>query len=135
MNRVMFSGKVFGDVVLKSSASGSSYIKLKVSSYDGKDKDGKAQYTSFDVVAFGKTADHIAKLNVTGKNLLVDGKLSNNQWVDADGKKHYSSNIVAEKAEAYEPLFGSKKIPSNLHNPEKQPDTSDFYDAEAFSGF
>lgn len=47
-------------------------------------------------VAWGKTAENIAKLCGKGSQAAVEGKLSYNEYLDKNGVKRYTADIIVE---------------------------------------
>jgi single-strand DNA-binding protein len=68
------------------------------------DSEGKRQeeVTYHNVVAFGKTAEHVAQYMKKGRLIFVRGALRNRSW-EKDGQKHTRTEIVAERIQ-----FGPK---------------------------
>lgn len=58
----------------------------------------------FQYVAFGATADFIAKYFKKGQKALITGELNNNNYTKEDGTKVYGNQIMIENIE----FFGSK---------------------------
>ena len=50
-----------------------------------------------NIVAFGKTAELAEKFLTKGKEVAVSGKLTNRQWDDKEGVKHYITEVVASQ--------------------------------------
>ena len=46
------------------------------------------------LVAWGKNAEVAEKYLKKGSEIAVEGKLTNRQWEDQEGEKHYSTEIV-----------------------------------------
>ena len=47
-----------------------------------------------NIVAWGKTASLMEELLTKGKEVLVEGKLTNRSWEDQEGKKRYITEII-----------------------------------------
>lgn len=65
-------------------------------------KDGEKD-NSFQYVAFGSTADFIAKYFKKGSKALISGEINNNNY-EKDGVTHYGVQILVDNVE----FFGSK---------------------------
>ena len=50
-----------------------------------------------NVVAWGKTAELMEQLLTKGKEVMLEGKLTNRSWDDKDGNKRYITEIVANE--------------------------------------
>lgn len=61
-------------------------------------KDGQPDADFFSFVAFGKTAETIAKYVSKGMKILVDAEVRNNNW-EKDGVKHYGTQMVVNSFE------------------------------------
>ncbi|MEK9600870.1 MAG: single-stranded DNA-binding protein [Bacteroidetes bacterium] len=58
-------------------------------------KGEKVQDTQWhNIVAWGKTASLMEELLTKGKEVLVEGKLTNRSWEDQEGKKRYITEII-----------------------------------------
>ena len=58
-------------------------------------KGEKVQDTQWhNIVAWGKTASLMEELLNKGKEVLVEGKLTNRSWDDKEGNKRYITEIV-----------------------------------------
>jgi single-strand DNA-binding protein len=63
---------------------------------DARKKDDPASF--FDVTAFGKTAEIIAKYWTKGKPIVVDGEMRQERWEDkATGAKRSAIKVVADR--------------------------------------
>lgn len=71
---------------------------------DFKSKSGKREVDFVDVVAWRSTADFVYSYFKKGSMVLVDGRLSIRTWVDSEGEKHRTTEIVAERV-----YFGESK--------------------------
>jgi len=58
----------------------------------------------FAVVAFGKLAEVCEKYLTSGKEVLIEGRLSTSPWTDGNGSKHKGVKIVANNIK----FLGSK---------------------------
>ncbi|PCJ63939.1 MAG: single-stranded DNA-binding protein [Bacteroidetes bacterium] len=50
-----------------------------------------------NIVAWGKTAELMAELLAKGKEVMVEGKLTNRSWDDKDGNKRYITEVIAHE--------------------------------------
>lgn len=64
---------------------------------DRKDKDTGERATDFiDVVVFGHTAEFVAKYFGKGQQAVVVGRLRLRDWIDKEGNKRRSAEVVAD---------------------------------------
>jgi single-strand DNA-binding protein len=50
-----------------------------------------------NIVAWGKTAKVVTDYLKKGKEIALEGKLTNRSWEDNDGNKHYITEIIANQ--------------------------------------
>jgi single-strand DNA-binding protein len=64
-----------------------------------RDKNGeKVEETQWhNIIAYGKTADVAEKFLKKGSRIALEGKLTNRQWDDKDGVKHYITEVIASQ--------------------------------------
>jgi single-strand DNA-binding protein len=81
-------------------------IELKYSSNDEKTAVGKFRIAVnrknkeadfFNCVAFGKTAENIAKYFHKGDRILIGGRIQIDNYTNKDGKKVTTTNIIVEE--------------------------------------
>lgn len=53
--------------------------------------------------AFGKTAEIIDQFFRKGSLLILMGRIQSNNWKDKDGKKHYETEVIADRVWFGEP--------------------------------
>lgn len=51
------------------------------------------------VVAFGKTAEFVSKYFHKGMKIALEGRIQTGDYIDKDGVKHYTTDVVAENVE------------------------------------
>lgn len=68
-------------------------------------KDGQKQESTdyHNIVVFGRQAETSAQYLKKGQNVMIEGRIQTRSWDDADGKKNYRTEIVADKVQ-----FGPK---------------------------
>ena len=74
-------------------------------------RDGEATADFPSVVAFGKTAEFIEKYFKKGMKIGICGRIQTGSYDDRDGKKVYTTEVVAEDVE-----FVEKKDADNTEN-------------------
>lgn len=101
MNKLILSGKVFDEPVYSTSQAGKGILKFKLSvSRDFKNKEtGKYECDFFDITVLGGTADYAARNLEKGAQAVVECRVSNNNYTDKNGVKHYSYGFLANNVE------------------------------------
>lgn len=104
VNKVIIVGNITRDPELKALPSGASVASFSVATNEVYTKDGqKHETTEFhNIVAWGKTAENIARYMKKGSQIYIEGKLQTRSW-DKDGEKRYRTEIVALNVQ-----FGAK---------------------------
>ncbi len=77
-------------------SSGMCVANVSISCYIGKGKDGKAQYMNIKVIAFKELATALGDSVQKGDNVVVTGRLSEEQWTGKDGNKQRRTTIIAD---------------------------------------
>ena len=64
-----------------------------------KDADGQKQTKTewHNLVAWDKTAEIIEKYVTKGKEIAIEGKLTNRSWDDKEGNKRYTTEVVVSE--------------------------------------
>jgi single-strand DNA-binding protein len=98
INRVILVGNLTRDAEVRGSA-GRTATSLRLAT-DSRWKDAEGQWQEraefHSVVAFGRLGETMANLAVRGARLYVEGRLQTRDYVNADGVKKYSTDVVAE---------------------------------------
>lgn len=138
MNTVLFNGRLAADPELKYTPSGTAFTSVSVAvSDDYKGNDGVwVKKTHFiNVTMWAKLAEKVASGCKKGTEILVEGKLTVDTWVDQTTQKNRSKMqviartvrvLVSEKREG-----GPKPEPNDFANlGAKNPDPGAFEDFE-----
>lgn len=67
-------------------------------------KDGEVSADFVNIVAFSKAAEFVEKYLFKGMKVLVTGRIQTGSYTDRDGKKVYTTDVIAEDQE-----FGESK--------------------------
>ena len=70
-------------------------------------KDAEVTADFFNVVVWGKTAEHCANYLKKGRQVALRGRLQNNNYTDKDGVKRYTVEVIAEEVKFID--WGDKK--------------------------
>ena len=95
MNRVILTGRLTRDPAERGTA-----IKftLAVDKYSG----GEKSADFVDVVTFGKTSDLVKEYLSKGSKVLVEGRINTGSYTNKDGKKVYTTDVIADRIEFLE---------------------------------
>ena len=99
-NKVQLIGRLGQDPEIINLESGKKIAKFSLATND-KYKDTSGQIIEdvqwHNLIAWNKTADIIEKYVTKGKEIAIEGKLTNRSWDDSDGKKHYVTEVVVDE--------------------------------------
>lgn len=94
MNKVILTGNLTREPELRKTVSGKSRLAVGIAvKRNSKDAD------FFNLVAWDKTAEFIAKYFDKGSKILVTGHLQNNTYDDKNGIRHYGVDVIVESVE------------------------------------
>ncbi len=95
INKVILMGRLTREPELRYTDSKKPVCSFTVAVNNGY---GEKQTTDFiPCVAWNKTAEFVSKYFSKGKMMVLVGKLGSRTWEGSDGKKHYSTEVVAQE--------------------------------------
>lgn len=101
VNKVILVGNLGADPELKYTPSGRPVCNLSVATNETwkKSKDGEKQERVewHRVQVWGDQAENCQKYLAKGRSVYLEGKLQTRSWEDKDGKKRYTTEIVADR--------------------------------------
>lgn len=98
MNRVILSGEIGSDIVLKKTATGQSLCNFSIEVKE-KGKNGQEFKSFFDCTAWGDNAEHINQYGFRGQHIAVDGKLQKSSYTNNSGQKVYKTSVYVMDVE------------------------------------
>ena len=96
-NKVQLIGNLGNDPEMITLESGKKLAKFSLATNEYyKDADGKKQTKTqwHNLVAWNKTAEIIENYVSKGKEIAIEGKLTNRSWDDKEGNKRYTTEVV-----------------------------------------
>lgn len=98
LNKVIIMGRLTKDPELKTTASDISVCSFTVAVDRRFQKNSEDRQADFiNVVAWRTTAEFVSKYFSKGRMINVVGSLQTRTWDDAEGKKHYATEVVADE--------------------------------------
>lgn len=97
MNFVGMLGRLTKDVDLRITKNGTSVASFTLAVNRKFAKDGEQQADFISVIAWGKTADFCEKYFSKGQQIALTGRIQTRSWDDQEGKKRFSTEVVAEQ--------------------------------------
>ena len=97
LNHIVIVGRLTRDPELRRTQSGKAVTTVTLAvDRDYQPKDGEEKQTDFiDVVAWGTTAEFVAKYFLKGRTAIVSGSMQSRKWQDRDGNNRTSWEVVA----------------------------------------
>lgn len=96
INHITLMGRLVRDPELRHTQSGIPVCSFAIAcERDYKDASGEKQTDFIDVVAWRNTAEFVAKYFAKGRMAVVDGRLQLRDWVDREGGKRRSAEVLA----------------------------------------
>lgn len=102
INKVILMGRLTRDPELRHTGSGTPVCNFSIAINNGS---GENQTTDYiNCTAWNKTADFVEKYFTKGRMIIVIGRISTRSWEGQDGKKNYTTEVVASEVS-----FGESK--------------------------
>ena len=99
LNKVLIIGNLGADPEIKYTQAGSPVANLSIATSERwKDKttgEQKEQVEWHRVVIFGRLAEIAEQYLKKGSKIFVEGKLQTRDWEDSEGKKRYTTEVIA----------------------------------------
>lgn len=99
MNSVQLIGRLTRDPEVRYTDSGASIARFSLAVDRRFKQENGADVDFINIVAFGKTAEFIEKYFHKGMKIALNGRIQTGSYTDKDGKKVYTTDIVAENVE------------------------------------
>lgn len=99
MNSVQLIGRLTRDPEVRYTDSGASIARFSLAVDRRFKQENGADADFINIVAFGKTAEFIEKYFHKGMKIALNGRIQTGSYTDKDGKKVYTTDIVAENVE------------------------------------
>lgn len=101
LNKVILLGRLGRDPETKALQGGvlCNFSVATSETFKGRDGEKQEKTEWHNIVAFGKLAEICAQHLQKGSQVLVEGKLQTRSWEDTEGRKHYRTEIVANRVE------------------------------------
>lgn len=106
-NKVQLIGNLGNDPEIITLESGQKLAKFSLATNESyKDANGEKQTKTdwHNLIAWGKTADIVEKYITKGKEIAIEGKLTNRSYETKEGEKRYVTEVVVDEIL----MFGNK---------------------------
>lgn len=103
MNRVVIVGRLVADVELRYTSNGKAVGNFTVASNRPfKNAQGEQEADFIRCQAWGKQAENLANFMKKGNQIGVDGRIQTGSYEDKDGKRVYTTDVVADNIQFLE---------------------------------
>ena len=98
LNKILIIGNLGNDPEIRYTQTGKPVASFRIATNRKYKVEGvlKEETEWFRVIAFGRLAEICSEFLKKGKQVFIEGRVHNNQWVDAQGSKHYQTDVIAE---------------------------------------
>jgi len=139
MNRVELVGRLTRDPEARTSAGGMTITRFTIAVDRPQRQDqanGQNSQADFiSCVSFGRQAETIAKYMAKGRQMAVEGRIQTGSYDGQDGQRHYTTDVVVERAEfiggrgdSSQSSYSMDSSPSVEENPTTSVDNDPFKD-------
>lgn len=112
MNKAILMGRLTKNPEIKYTTNNTAICNFTIAVNRRFKQENQPEVDFINIVTWSKTAEFCSKYFVKGQQVVVVGRIQTRTWDDAEGKKHYATDVVAE--EAY--FADSKKDNSTTNN-------------------
>jgi single-strand DNA-binding protein len=98
LNKVMLLGNLGRDPELRYTQGGQAILNLRIAtneSFLNRDNERQERTEWHSVIIWGKRGEGLNKILSKGSQLFIEGRLQTRSWEDKEGKKRYTTEIVA----------------------------------------
>lgn len=99
MNSVQLIGRLTRDPEVRYTDGGVSIARFSLAVDRRFKQENGADADFINIVAFGKTAEFIEKYFHKGMKVALNGRIQTGSYMDKDGKKVYTTDVIAENVE------------------------------------
>ena len=101
MNNVTPIGRTTREVELRYTTSQTAVARFSLA-VERPVKDGEKKADFPNIIVFGKQAENCEKYLAKGRKVAVQGRLQTGSYEDKDGKRVYTTDVIAERVEFLE---------------------------------
>lgn len=99
MNKVILIGRLSKDIELRYTQSNTAVASTTIAVNRLKKEDRKQEADFINLIVWGKQAENLQKYCSKGSQLAVEGRIQVRNYDDKEGKKIYTTEVVAENVQ------------------------------------
>jgi len=107
MNKVIMMGRLTRDPEVRATNTGSTVVSYSLAVNRRFKREGDPEADFFNCIVFGKGAEFAEKYLKKGMQILIEGRLQNNNYTNKQGEKVYGMQVVVESQEFTESKGGN----------------------------
>ena len=98
LNKVILMGRFTREIELRSTPQGISTCSFTLAVDRNFSRQGEERKADFiNCVAWRQTAEFISKYFTKGSLVAIEGSIQTRNWDDAEGKKHYATEVIVNQ--------------------------------------
>lgn len=97
MNRVLLTGRLTRDPELRTTAGGKAVAQFSIASHEYVGGQEKPEF--HNIVTWDRLAETCGRYLGKGQQVAIEGRIQTRTWDDAEGKRHWKTEIVASSVE------------------------------------
>ncbi|MBA4730357.1 MAG: single-stranded DNA-binding protein [SAR86 cluster bacterium] len=134
VNKVFIIGNLGADPEIKYTQAGSPVANLSIATSESwKDKNSGDQQEKVEwhrVVMFSRLAEIAEQYLKKGSKIFVEGKLQTRDWEDSEGKKRYTTEVVAREMTMLDSRSGGVAQADTPKNENDKPKAKDNFEED-----
>lgn len=96
LNEITIMGRLIADPELKTTGNGITVCTFRIACDRDRVAEGGQKADFIDIVAWRQTGEFVNKYFFKGKPALIKGRLQIREWQDKEGKKRYTTEVLAD---------------------------------------
>lgn len=108
MNRVDLIGRLTKDLEIRRTANGNSMLRFTLAVDRRYKQPGQPEADFIFCVAFGKTAENMARYLHKGSLISVEGRIQTGSYMNQQGQRVYTTDVIADNVQFLEPKRASQ---------------------------
>jgi single-strand DNA-binding protein len=98
LNKILLIGNLGADPEVRYTPAGKPITSFRMATNRRYKVEGEVREETewFSIVAFGRMAEICSEFLKKGKSVFVEGRMQTRSWVDAEGEKHFRSQVILE---------------------------------------
>lgn len=118
MNKVVLCGRLTKDPAVRHSAEGNAVARYTLAVERRFKKEGEQSADFINCVAFGRSAEFAEKYFRKGTKIIIVGRIQTGSYMNQEGQKIFTTDIVIEEQEFAESKSASAKSENSEASPE-----------------